>query len=205
MQKFMGGDHDKAMMILEGSFNQQGELIAGENIKVEKIEQNINDKMFESYEQSTQNSIRKAFNAIPQILIDYEDSKLGTTSGEALRQASEFYNQQTIEPRMRIEQIFSELFKYWIDPNLRNKNWTIKPLILGKQDKIVDNKTDVQTTALNGAQITSLLEIVNAVAAGNLPILTAKAVIKTSFPDVSDDAIEQIMVGLIGFVPKTTP
>jgi hypothetical protein len=131
MQKFMGGDHDKAMMILEGSFNQQGELIAGENIKVEKIEQNINDKMFESYEQSTQNSIRKAFNAIPQILIDYEDSKLGTTSGEALRQASEFYNQQTIEPRMRIEQIFTELFKYWIDPNLRNRNWTIKPLILG--------------------------------------------------------------------------
>ena len=34
----------------------------------------------------------KAFNAIPQILIDYESSQLGTTSGEALRQASEFYN-----------------------------------------------------------------------------------------------------------------
>jgi hypothetical protein len=131
MKKFMGAGHDGAMMVLEGTFSPDGKIIDGENVKIEKIEQNINDKMFESYEASTQNAIRKAFNAIPQILIDYEDSKLGTTSGEALRQASEFYNQQTIEPRMKIEQIFSELFSKWIDPALRAKSWKIKPLILG--------------------------------------------------------------------------
>ena len=131
MRKFMGGDHETSMMVLEGTFDEKGEIIKGENVKIEKIEQNINDKMFESYEASTQNSIRKAFNAIPQILIDYETSQLGTTSGEALLQASNFYNQQTVEPRMRIEQIFRDLFANWIDPALRGRDWKIKPLTFG--------------------------------------------------------------------------
>ena len=139
MKKFMGADHDGAMMVLEGTFDATGKVIDGENVKIEKIEQNINDKIFESYEKSTQNAIRKAFNAIPQILIDYESSQLGTTSGEALRQASEFYNLQTIEPRMRIEQIFSELFSHWIDPALRDKDWKIKPLILGANGSTTNN------------------------------------------------------------------
>jgi len=136
MKGFMGGDHNNSMMILEGTFDHEGKIINGENIKVEKIEQNINDKLFESYESSTQNSIRKAYNAIPQVLIEYEDSKLGSTSGESLVQASEFYNQQTVEARMKVEQIFSEIFDYWIDPGLRNRDWSIEELVLGKKSII---------------------------------------------------------------------
>lgn len=128
MAGFMGGEHEKAMMVLEGSFNPDGTVIAGENVKLEKIDQNINDKMFEGYESSTQNAIRKAFNAIPQILIAYEDSKLGTTSGEALRQAASFYNSMTTENRMKISQIFDELFRNHLDPSLRARNWEIREL-----------------------------------------------------------------------------
>lgn len=128
MQGFMGGDHEKAMMVLEGSFGPDGKIIDGENVKLEKIEQNINDKMFEGYESSTQNAIRKAFNAIPQILIDYETSQLGTTSGEALKQAAEFYNAMTVDARMKVTQIFDELFKNFIDPALRGRNWEIREL-----------------------------------------------------------------------------
>ncbi len=128
MQGFMGGDHEKAMMVLEGSFGPDGKIIDGENVKLEKIEQNINDKMFEGYESSTQNAIRKAFNAIPQILIDYEEGKLSGTSGESLKQASFFYNAMTVEARMKITQIFDELFKNFIDPALRGRNWEIREL-----------------------------------------------------------------------------
>jgi hypothetical protein len=131
MKKFTGGDHDSSMIVLEGTFSPDGKIIDGENVKVEKIEQNINDKLFEGYESSTQNAIRKAYNAIPQILIEYEDSKLGTTSGEALRQASEFYNQQTVEARMKIEQIFQEVFSKHENPALRGKSWKIKELEMG--------------------------------------------------------------------------
>lgn len=128
MQGFIGGGHEKAIMVLEGSFNDDGTVISGENVKLEKIEKNINDKMFEGYETSTQNAIRKAFNAIPQILIEYEDSKLGSTSGEALRQAADFYNAMTVENRMKITQIFEEIFKSWIDPAFRQRDWTISEL-----------------------------------------------------------------------------
>jgi hypothetical protein len=137
MAGFMGGDHEKAMMVLEGSFNPDGSVIAGENVKLEKIDQNINDKMFEGYESSTKDAIRKSFKAIPQILIEYEDSKLGTTSGEALRQAAEFYNAMTVEARMHITQIFNELFKNYIDPSLRARNWEIAELDFAPKVKVV--------------------------------------------------------------------
>ena len=100
--KFQGGGHKYSFMVIEGTFDDNGNLKEGENIKIEKIDQNINDKIFETYEKSCTNNIRKVYNAIPQILIDYEDSKLGTTSGEALFQASEFYNQMTQELRSTI-------------------------------------------------------------------------------------------------------
>jgi len=128
---FQGGGHQLSFMVLTGSFNDDGTLKEGENIKIENIEQNINDKIFESYEKSSINNIRKAYNAIPQILIDYEDGKLGTTSGEALKQAAGFYNQMTEEFRDVLAENFRELFSRWKDQGLRDANWNIKPLELG--------------------------------------------------------------------------
>ena len=133
IEKMIGGGHELSAMVLEGTFDDDGKLISSENIHVEKIEQNIDDKIFETYEKSCINNIRKAFNAIPQILIDYEDGKLGTTSGEALFQASNFYNQQTGELRMSVEESFRELFKRWKDQDKRSADWEIEPLVLGMQ------------------------------------------------------------------------
>ena len=129
--EFQGGGHEFSFMLLEGTFNDDGTLKDSENIKIENVEQNINDKIFETYEKSCINNIRKAYNAIPQILIDYEDGKLGTTSGEALRQAAEFYNQMTVEFRDVITESFVEMFSNWTDPALRTKTWEILPLVLG--------------------------------------------------------------------------
>lgn len=128
--KMMGGGHEYSSLVLEGKFDAEGKLIAGENIAVEKIEQNVNDKLFDAYEKSTINQIRKAFYAIPQILIDYEDGKLGTTSGEALRQASEFYNSQIEDLRTNVAQCFQAIMKNW-HQELPVDDFTIKPLILG--------------------------------------------------------------------------
>ena len=53
--------------------------------------------------------------------------------------------------------------------------------------------TSVQSTALNGAQIKSLVEIVQQVAAGLLTLETARALIKAAFPIMSDEQIEAIL------------
>ena len=133
LMQFQGGGHELSFMVLEGTFDDTGKLIEGENIKIEDIKQNINDKIFEIYEKSCINNIRKAAYAIPQILIDYEDGKLGTTSGEALFQASRFYNDQTDELRSSVEQSFKEMFSIWKDEAIRNEMFEIEPLILGAE------------------------------------------------------------------------
>ena len=59
-------------------------------------------------------------------------------------------------------------------------------------------------TALNGAQVSSLVQIVGEVAAGRIPRGTGVELIIAAFPTMSRDQAERIMgdVGA-GFVPTT--
>lgn len=52
---------------------------------------------------------------------------------------------------------------------------------------------DLQATALNGAQVTSMVQIVEQVAAGTIPKKSAKAMIKASFPLVTDAEVNAII------------
>jgi HK97 family phage portal protein len=61
---------------------------------------------------------------------------------------------------------------------------------------------DVQATALNGAQIASLLSITQQVAEGLLPLDSAKGLIAASFPTLSAAQIDAIVGSLAGFTPK---
>jgi len=98
---------------------------------VEKIPTNINDKLFESWEASLANNLRKANGACPKILIDYDSSNLGTTSGEAITQAVNFYNAKTQSDRDMISQMFSQILKKFDNEVLANNtDWTIEPLTL---------------------------------------------------------------------------
>ena len=47
----------------------------------------------------------------------------------------------------------------------------------------------VQDTALNGAQVTSLVQVIEAVAAGTIPKETAKHLIRAAFPSISPETI----------------
>lgn len=51
----------------------------------------------------------------------------------------------------------------------------------------------VQDTALNGAQVASLLEIINAVAAGSLPKATAEAMIIAAFPAIDPAKVAEML------------
>jgi SPP1 gp7 family putative phage head morphogenesis protein len=55
----------------------------------------------------------------------------------------------------------------------------------------------VQSQALNGAQVSSLLQIIGQVATNNLPRDSAKEIIVAAFPFITSDQVEQ-MIGLIG-------
>jgi hypothetical protein len=129
MKNLTGAGHNVSNIVLEGEFDPEtGKLKDGPNVKVEKVEQNINDKLFSAYERSTMNNIRKAYYAIPLILIEFEQGKLGTTSGEAFIQSVNFYNAQTKQIRMSISENLSLIFKNWKDPI--EDDFEIEPLSL---------------------------------------------------------------------------
>ena len=62
---------------------------------------------------------------------------------------------------------------------------------------------DIQAQALNGAQVTSLVEMLNLLASNQLPASTVEALIKAAFPLVPDALIQQMLGGMSGFTPAS--
>lgn len=62
-----------------------------------------------------------------------------------------------------------------------------------QQQQASGSEQSIQSLALNGAQITSLLGIVTQVGTGSLPHESAKAIINAAFPGIDDEAIAQII------------
>jgi hypothetical protein len=78
---------------------------------------------------------------------------------------------------------------------------TILPSLPGEGGPGATSAQDVQSTALNGAQVSSLVDLAAQVSAGNLPIDTARAIASASFPLVSREDIDAIFSPLVGFTP----
>lgn len=60
---------------------------------------------------------------------------------------------------------------------------------------------DVQATALNGAQVTSLIDLLSMLAQNQLPEQTVKALIKAAFPLVPQALVNEMMSGFTNFTP----
>src|SRR5690606_14889126 len=107
---------------------ETGEIRSVGAFKLDKVESNIDDKLFESYHDHIANRIRKANKAFPKILLEYDESKLGTTSGEAVLQAVNFYNAMTADDRSHLSRMFAEVFKHSDNALIAaNDNWNITP------------------------------------------------------------------------------
>lgn len=130
IRKFIGPDGD-SVLILEDDFDDNGNIREGGAFKIDKIESSVNDKLFENWEKNLANNIRKAATNIPRLLIEIEDGMFSGQSGEAIKQATNFYNALTRDTRELISQSFSELFKSTSIEGLKGvTDWSIKPLTL---------------------------------------------------------------------------
>lgn len=126
--EFQGGDHKKSLLLVPAAFDGDGKFIESSNFKLEKIEQNIDDKIFESYEKSVANNIRKTMWNIPSILIEQQDSSMFGSSGESMKAAFQIYNSETRFIRKKIEQWFKDIFSHSDNPILQNADFPIKEL-----------------------------------------------------------------------------
>lgn len=63
--------------------------------------------------------------------------------------------------------------------------------------------TNIASTALNGAQVASLMDLATQVSTGQLPLLVAKAIARAAFPFVDESVLSEIFTPLEGFVPES--
>lgn len=137
----LGADGD-GLWIIEDELNENGEFSNAQGFAVSQLDSNLDDEKFQNWDPKISNNIRKAAKGMPAVLIDYEENKLGTTSGEALIQATNYYNAITQDDRTEVEEAFAEIFKNFNDPTLANNtNWRIKPLSIIDQNGIVNANT----------------------------------------------------------------
>lgn len=137
LKSMMGADGDNCTIIEDTINPETGRLDDKSAIVQESIRSNINPRLFESWEAALTNNIRKANKALPAVLIDYDESKLGTTSGEGIVQAVNFYNAMTSDDRALISDMFMEIFSKSVNPVFKsNTNWKIKPLVINEYSNI---------------------------------------------------------------------
>jgi hypothetical protein len=131
IKRWQGVDGDNTLVLYDEIDPESGELKKSGAFAVDTIDSNIDDKMFDGWQRDLANNIRKAVKALPAILIDYEENKLGTTSGEGIIQATNFYNAMTRDDRESISEMFKEIFSNFDNQTLAsNQDWTIKELEL---------------------------------------------------------------------------
>ncbi len=110
LRTMKGAQGQGRILLIQDNFDEQ---LPNGLIKIDSIKSGVNDKLFESWEKSLSNNIRRGFNNIPQILIDEVQGKLGNSSGEAYKEAQRVFNRMTQEDRDSISESFEMLFKYF--------------------------------------------------------------------------------------------
>jgi hypothetical protein len=131
VKKWQGADGENLLVVYDEIDLDTGEMKKSGAFALDSIDSNIEDKLFEGWQKDLSNNIRKAVKALPGILIDYEEGKLSTTSGESIIQATNFYNAMTFDDRASISEMFKELLSNFDNPVLENNiNWEIQELSL---------------------------------------------------------------------------
>ena len=131
LRQFEGADCDARTLMIEAEFDESGKLIQDSAMKMENLDLNFNDKIFEFTEKSTANNIRKSFWNIPSILVEQQDSGFFGSSGEAIANAFKVYNQDTKMVRDFISSALEKVMKYSQDEYLKKAKYDIKQLEYG--------------------------------------------------------------------------
>ena len=212
-KNWMGPDGEK-LLLFESEFDAEtGDLKKDGSFKVDQIKTNINDKLFEGWEKSLSNNIRKAAKGMPAILIDYEMGTLGAASGEMIIQATEYYNALTSPLREAMAEVFKDIYTHFDSDTLsKNTDWSLKNTTLVKKEISTNDaeaerqKAQAQLRGSVGG-VTSLIALQQAVGAGTSDLEAAVATVVEIYG--IPDATARKMIGTpkqsnpVNYVPPT--
>lgn len=111
INQFTGAENGGSSLLVEMQFDDED---IDKQIKFVPIPSNIDDQIFAHTETSVANNIRKAFFNLPSILIESQDNSIFGNSGALLKEAKNFYQEQTEEARTLLEDgVLNPIFSHF--------------------------------------------------------------------------------------------
>jgi hypothetical protein len=162
LEASLGAENAGGIVLLEDEFNSDK---PDGSVRIDALKSDVDSRSLEYSEKSTANNIRKVFNNVPPVLVDFVEGQLGNTSGESLKAAIDFYNMQTEQERQVIEEDFNALMGNFA-LNFGDQ-WLITPMSASGQDSFEAENQKAQATlrgSVGGVQ--GVLSIQSSVSTG---------------------------------------
>jgi hypothetical protein len=159
------------------------------------------DKQYALMNDTAQQKIITAHRVTTPLLFGIRENTGFGSNKDEMAVGLEIFNKQVIEPyQAKINYSLEELLSNQM-PGVTFEIIPNTPLAVEQAEAVVDvtggTTTDVAATALNGAQISSLIDIVMQSAAGAVPVSSAKAIVQAAFPTLPPATIDAIFADVL--------
>lgn len=132
LQEFIGAENVDGILHFELEADSDD---INDNIMFKQIDSNIDDKLFAHTENTVTDNIRMCYNNVPAALIRSQDGKMFGSSGDAFKAMKLFYQEQTEDERMFVEEVINRLMKHFQG---KHEGLKIVPLIEKKKEDATD-------------------------------------------------------------------
>ena len=155
------------------------------------------DKQYQLMDTTAQQKIITAHRVTTPLLFGIRETSGFGSNKDEMTVGLEIFNKQVIDPyQEKINKSIEELLGTQM-PGVTFEIIPNTPLVAQQTSVVTDAQstgttTDVAATALNGAQIASLVDIVMQSAAGAVPVSSAKAIVGAAFPTLPADVVSAI-------------
>ena len=159
------------------------------------------DKQYQLMNDTATQKIITAHRVTTPLLFGIRENTGFGSNKDEMATGLEIFNNQVIEPyQAKINYSLEELLSNQM-PGVTFEIIPNTPLAIEQAEAIVDatggTTADVAATALNGAQITSLVDIVMQSAAGAVPVTSAKAIVQAAFPTLPAATVDAIFADVL--------
>jgi hypothetical protein len=159
------------------------------------------DKQYQLMNDTATQKIITAHRVTTPLLFGIRENTGFGSNKDEMATGLEIFNNQVIEPyQSKINYSLEELLSNQM-PGVTFEILPNTPLAVEQAEVIADTTggttADVAATALNGAQISSLVDIVMQSAAGAVPVSSAKAIVQAGFPTLTAEQVNAIFADVV--------
>ena len=160
------------------------------------------DKQYQLMDTTATQKIITAHRVTTPLLFGIRETSGFGSNKDEMTTGLEIFNKQVIEPyQTLIDKSITELLSTQM-PGVSFEIVPNTPLVAEQTSIVTDadatgTTTDVAATALNGAQISSLVDIVMQSAAGAVPVTSAKAIVQAAFPTLPAATVDAIFADVL--------